>query len=204
MPRDTNAVFKQEKAKETNQPIFLYTIFDYDGSNDLYWAEYDTDIVYDGITYIRFPIKHDFIGENTQGEIDAVRVTLGNVSRLIQAYLENNDFRGKKVRILQVWANQLADADAYIEDIYYIDSYTADQNNVQFSLTSKFDVLDLELPARKYSRNYCGWKEFKGPECGYSGVETECNRTLARCRELGNQKRFGGFPSIPSRRIFVS
>lgn len=202
MPRNVTDIFKQEKNKRENTPIYLYTIYDYDGSSDLHFAEYDSNVIYGGIEYQKFPITHEYISENIEGEIDSVKITVCNISRLIQAYLEQYNFRNKKVRILMVWANQLSDPDAYIEDIYYIDSYTADQKDVAFTLKSKFDVLEVTLPARKYSRNYCGWK-FKSAECGYSGGETECNKTLTRCRELSNQTRFGGFPSIPQRRIVV-
>ena len=202
MPREIDATFKQEKAKQENRPVFLYIIEDYDGSNDLYLAGYDEDVVYNAATYIRFPITHEFIGENNQGQIDQVKVRLANVSRLIQLYLEQYDFRGKKVVIRTVWADQLADPDAYIDDIFYIDNYTADQNNVEFTLTSKFDVLGVDLPARRYARNYCGWK-FKSAECGYAGAETSCDKTQQRCKQLNNYQRFGAFPSVPTRRIYI-
>jgi len=202
MPREIDATFKQEKAKQENRPVFLYIIEDYDGSNDLYLAGYDEDVVYNAVTYIRFPITHEFIGENNQGQIDQVKVRLANVSRLIQLYLEQYDFRGKKVVIRMVWADQLSDPDAYIDDIFYIDNYTADQNNVEFTLTSKFDVLGVDLPARRYARNYCGWK-FKSNECGYAGAETSCDKTQARCKQLNNYQRFGAFPSVPTRRIYI-
>lgn len=203
MPRDIDATFTSEKNKQTNQPLFLYILHKYDGTKDLKLAEYDTDIIFNDETYSSFPITHEFIGENTSGEIDAVKIRLANVSRLIQAYIEsdNYEFRGLKVTIRRVWADQLLDTDAYIDDIYYIDEYTADQNNVEFTLTGKFDVLDVTLPFRKYTRNYCQWK-FKSTECGYTGSETTCNKTLAKCREYGNQIRIGAFPSIPSKRIF--
>ena len=203
MPRYLSNTFRTEKNKQTNKPINLYTIKEYDGANDLRFAEYDSDVTYQGDVYSKFPLTHENISENTQGEIDHVTVTVSNISRLIQGYLESYDLRGKKVIIRKVWANQLADPNAYTDSIYYIDSYTADENNVVFTLSSKFDVLDLELPARRYSRNYCSWK-FKSAECGYAGAETSCDKTLQRCRELSNQIRFGGFPSIPTRRIFVS
>jgi lambda family phage minor tail protein L len=204
--RTLDATSKTEKDSPSNKPIFLYTINNYTGTSDLNLAEYDTDITYPtsgGTLYTRFPITHDFVGENIQLETDKVKVRVSNVSRLIQAYLELYDFRGKQVDIRMVWANQLADADAFIKHTLYIESYTADQNDVEFVLTSRFNVLDLELPTRKYSRNYCGWK-FKSSECGYGDGETECNKTLQRCKELSNQLSFGGFPSIPSKRIFVS
>lgn len=203
MPRDVSADFKAEKNKPANKPVTLYVIKEYNGSDDLRLAEYDQDVTYAGDVYTRFPITHENISENTQGEVDQVSVTLANVSRIIQGYLENFDLRGKKVIIRKVWADKLADPGARTDFVYYVDSYTADEKNVTFILSSKFDVLDLELPARKFSRNYCSWK-FKSLQCGYAGAEGQCNKTLQRCRELSNQLRFGGFPSIPSRRIFVS
>jgi lambda family phage minor tail protein L len=202
MPRDIDTTFTSEKNAQTNKPIFLYTVYDYDGNNkNLNFAEYDSDVVYDDITYSAFPITHEVISENISGEIPSVNVTISNISRFLQAHLEAYDFRNKKVSIKQVWADQLADTDAYIEDVYYIDSYTAGEAHVGFVLTSKLDILSVSIPARHYSRNYCQWK-FKSTECGYSSSETACNKTLTRCRELSNQERFGGFPAIPSRRIF--
>ena len=203
--RTLDSTFTQEKNAQSNEPVFLYTIYDYDGaSTNLCYAAYSQNITYDSQEYVRFPITHESIPESTGGEIGNVIVTLSNVSRLIQAYLESYDFRRKKVVIRQVWANQLADTDAYMDDTFYIDSYTADQNNVTFTLTSKFDILSVNLPARKYLRNYCGWKTLGCTECGYGGAETECNKTLTRCRVLANSGRFGGFPSTPSRKLWTS
>lgn len=200
--RTIDATTKAEKNKPSNQPVYLYTIYDYDGSsNNLYFAEHDADIVYGGVTYTKFPITHDFVGENAQGTIDAVKLSVSNVSREMQAYLETYDLRGKKVDIIVVWADQLADTDAYLKDTYYIDSYTADQNAVEFTLSGRIDVLSVELPCRKFSRTHCSWK-FKGTECAYAGATATCDKTLATCRTLQNQLRFGGFPSIPMKRMF--
>jgi lambda family phage minor tail protein L len=176
----------------------------YDKENNLYLAQYDINVVFDTITYVAFPIKFDAIGENAQGEIDTLKITLCNISRLIQSYLETYDWRGKKVKMTLVWANQLADANVKTEDIFYIDSYNADELNVEVSLSSKFDILDLNIPARKYLRNNCGWRQlgFKGTECGaVSG--TTCDGRLSTCQSLTNSTRYGGFPSIPIGRIYV-
>jgi lambda family phage minor tail protein L len=202
MPRDVNATFRNEKAKKENAPIFLYMLKEYDGVDDLNFAGFDQDVTYNGTVYTRFPIRHEFVAENNQGQIDQVKITLANVSRLIEFYLEQYDFRGKKVIIRTVWANQLSDPDAYIDDVFYIDNYTADQSNVEFTLTGKFDVLGIDLPARRYARNYCVWK-FKSAECGYAGAELTCDKTQQRCKQLDNYQRFGGFPSVPTRRIYI-
>jgi lambda family phage minor tail protein L len=201
--RDVNATFNQEKNAQENAPVYLYSIFDYNGlGENLYFASYDEDVVFNGITYRAFPIGHETISENTNGEIDGVRVKISNVSRLIQYYLETNDFRGKAVSITTVWGNRLSDAESCIVDEYTIESYTATELDVVFFLTSKLDVLDVSLPGRMYSRNYCGWK-FKSSECGYVGSETSCNKTFQRCKELLNQQRFGGFPGVPLRRLVI-
>jgi len=196
--------FIQEKNKLENRPIHLYTLYDYDGlGNDLRFAAYDQDVVFDSKTYQKFPIRHDFVGENTSGEVDVLKIQISNISREIQSYLETYDLRGKRVSVTTVFANLLDDPTTFRQDTYYIDSYGANVETVEFNCTSKFDLMKTELPARKFWRNYCGWK-FKSVQCGYAGAETHCNKTFQRCGELNNKTRFGGFPSIPSRMVYIS
>lgn len=201
--RNINSTFRTEKNSPTNKPIFLYRIYDYDGSNDLLFAEYDSNITFNGELYTAFPITHEFIEESGNQEIPQIKVRASNVSRYIQAYLEQYDFRGKRVDIILVWANQLSNSDVKIVDTFYIDSYTANEQDVEFTLTSKFDVLDVPLPSGKYLRTHCRWV-FKSTQCAYAGSEGSCNRTFQRCQELNNVARFGGFPSIPIRRLYVA
>jgi lambda family phage minor tail protein L len=200
--------FKTEKNKPANQPIYLYTIKEYNGVDDLRLAEWDTDIEYPAdsdIVYTKFPIKHDEIAENSQGEIDTLKITVANVNRMMQAYLEDYDLRGKKVIITLVWANQLANAEANINFTFYIDNYTANQDTVQFTLSGKYDIIDLSLPRGIYNRNYCRWK-FLSTECGYNpaGGQTTCDKRKATCKTtMLNIARFGGFPSVPTQRLFT-
>jgi len=201
--RDTTTAFNETKNLQENRPIHLFTLFNYDGGGtNLYYAENNENVSFGGTTHIAFPITFDVVGENKSGGIDKVQVTIANVSRLIGSYLEAYDFRGKKVSIKTVWADQLNDPSNYIEDIFFVDDYRADENSVVFTLAGKFDVMDVALPLRKYSRNYCCWK-FKSTECGYSGTDTVCNKTKDRCKALGNYKRFGGFPSVTPQRVIL-
>lgn len=201
--RNINSTFRTEKNSPTNKPIFLYRICDYDGSNDLLFAEYDTNITFNGEVFLAFPITHEFVEETANQEIAQIKVRASNISRYIQAYLEQYDLRGKRVDIILVWANQLNNPDVKVVDTYYIDSYAANEIDVEFTLTSKFDVLEVPLPSGKYLRSHCRWV-FKSTQCGYSGSETSCNRTFQRCQALNNVARFGGFPSIPIRRLYVA
>ena len=94
-------------------------------------------------------------------------ITLGNASRYIQAFLELRDgLGGRKVTIRKVWQEDLANPAAYIEDVYYIDSCTSDSrsNSVQFRLISELDLMNVELPLRRYMRNQCAWT-YKGFAC---------------------------------------
>ncbi len=194
---------KTEKNKASNAPIFLYTIYNYDGAGgNLYLAAYDTDVVFNAITYLRFPITHESVSENSSGQIDTVTVTVANVNRVMQGYLEAVNFRGKQIDITTVFSGQLSNPSYKTVDTFFIDSYTADQSIVTFILSSKFDILDVNIPSRKFIRNFCGWK-FKSTECGYSGGTTSCNKTKVACKALANYTRFGGFPSIPQQRTFV-
>lgn len=212
MPLNTNDAFKEKSRAAAKQPIFLYTIYDYIGtSENLRFAAYDVDVIFDGETYLKFPITHDRITENTKGEVDSTTVQLSNVLRLIEYYLQNYDLRGKKVSIKLVYADALDDPDCFIEFSNYIDSYVSNVRDVIFTLMSKFDILNLSLPSVLWLRDFCQW-EFacpavralgRGLECAYAGAETSCNRTWQRCKELGNSRRFLGARGIPGRRGYV-
>lgn len=195
--------FIAEKNKLENRPIYLYEIEDFDGqSNNLLFAAYDDDVSFNGKVYLKFPITHESIGENTTGEVDALVVKVSNVSRFIQEKLETFDLRGKKVIITLVFANLLSSSLNRLDQIFYIDGYSANIQTVDFTCTTKFDLLATEIPVRKFWRNHCTWK-FKSIQCGYAGAEGVCNKTFQRCKQLVNSVRFGGFPSIPSRHIYV-
>jgi len=192
-----------EKNKVKNAPIFLYTVHDYDGDgHNLNFAAYDVDVVFAGTTYTRFPIAHEAISENSNGQIDSLKIRVANVNRQIQGYLEIYDLRGKQVDIITVFSGYLNNAAYKAVDTFYIDSVTADQNAVEFAVSSKFDVLDVTIPQRKFIRSFCGWK-FKGTECAYVGAATACNKTATVCRALGNYSRFGAFPSVPQQRTYI-
>lgn len=202
MPRDLDAGFLTNKNAETNDPIYLYTIHEYNGADSLYYTDREDDVTFDSITYTAFPIAHSSISQNVKGTIDKIRFTITNVDRQIGYYLENNDLRGKKVTVKQVFADDLADTNAYIDDVFYIDNYVATEEFVIFNCSTKFDILDVKIPMRLQTRNYCPFL-FKGTECGYSGAGDSCGKTISACRAYSNVERFGGFPSIPSRKIYA-
>ena len=167
-----NANFISEKNKVTNAPIWLYRIATTDSvADDLYLAEYDQAVNYfkdvaTPQTYLSdIPLTHEGIDENASGKIGGLTIKVANATREMQAFLELNDgLRGRKVTIRQVFQATLADPDAYIEDIYYIDSVDASIGQIKFKLTSKMDVLQMTVPRRSYNRSYCSW-DYKAAGC---------------------------------------
>lgn len=200
-----NEIFKAEKNARSNRPLILFTLFNYRGTaENLTFARNNEDVVFDGVTYHKSGINFQTIGENLQGEIDMVDISVLNVSRFIQSNLEDFDISDKKILIRIVWANQLADPTAYLDFLFYIESYHSTDTDVHFVCTTKMDLMERTLPAEIIMRNHCTHRIFKDPDtCGYTGPETECNRTKQRCKALGNYSRFGGCPSMPSGRYVV-
>jgi len=228
MPRTITSDFEAEKNKETNKPIWLYRIETTDDRvNDLFLAEYDEDVDFykdDSTpqTYTAFDITHQSISQSRDSEIAELVITVSNVNRSIQSYLEYHDgLRGKKVTIRQVWYDHLDDPYTYIEDEYWIDYPQVKDGGrtIDFHLTGKLDILQIRLPRRLYSRNHCPWI-YKGRGCWKEGTGSvdyeepdgfdadpsggdECDKTLTDCRRHHNSTRFGGFPSVPARRLVV-
>ena len=230
MPKSTSQDFIETKNAEANRPVWLYRVqIDSNPVNDLFIAESETNVDYfkdtnTPQTYTARPISHKGISENTDGEVDAVKVIWANVNREVQAYLEANDgLRGKKVTIRQVFRENLDDPAAHIQDFYYIDSVLVTPMEAEFTLTSKLDILEVMVPRRKFNRHFCPWR-YRGEGCfrtvedsnGFptgtftapedfevNGADT-CNKTLEDCERHKNNKRFGGFPGVPGKTVFTT
>lgn len=200
--------FAIEKNKQLNKPIRLYVLHDYDSQgNNRYFAENKNNIIFNGVTYEAFPITIESIPENSQGEIDGIKLKVSNVSREIQYYLENYELRGKKVTIFHVWENKLDDTENYRKYVFYIDMISSSSKFVEFTCSSKWDIIDVVLPVGVYMRGPCRWLAvggYKGPQCLAVSELTTCDGNMASCRARNNIVRYGGTPSVPQQRTFFS
>lgn len=162
------------------------------------------NIVWDGETWVAFPFEIDDMGEQRAGEIPQVTVRVGNATRAIQAYLEaGSGGIGAQVEISVVHSAHLDLADPEISLTYTCTGCNSDARWVTFSLGAAAPWRK-RFPAHRIMKQLCRYKRFKGAMCGYSGVETSCDRTLARCKALGNHARFGGFPGVGSGTLRLS
>lgn len=78
----------------------------------------------------------------------------------------------------------------------YLENWSLDEDLIDIQVTSALAGWTQQT-GRKQSCT-CRWRRFKDEECGYTGDETWCDRTYARCTALGNTANFGGFRWLPS------
>ena len=140
------------KNKNFNTPLWLYEL-EISDTETLYFAENIEDIVYQGKTYKAFPIKHNEIKHDTSGEVQAINVSIANVNYQIMQYIRNNDLRGKQVKIIQVFYENLDDNVPLCEEIYFIDSYSLNNQQAQFKLVGAFDTMNVLIPRRTISKD---------------------------------------------------
>jgi hypothetical protein len=68
---------------------------------------------------------------------------------------------------------------------------------VSVEIKNDFVKWEQSIPRHQFSAS-CNWV-FKSttPGCQYTGAASKCDRSWARCVELGNQPRFRGFRHLP-------
>lgn len=192
-------IIQKNKMGQKITPIFLYSI-QYDAVSNLWlrWCTGGADVTFDGVDYEHKILQHNYIKENSNGMFDKVNFEMSNANREIQYYLENYDgLKDKKCIITLVWKEAIDNPLCFLQYEYLIKYGSADSQYASLSLGSAFDKLDLGVPRRAFDRFHCQVPEFKGEDCGYSGVETYCDRKYETCERLGNIARFGAFPGVP-------
>ena len=200
------------------------------GSSDVYRfhaganADVDGNIIFDGGTYSRIPIKADGFEYTNTGTLPRPTLTISNLSSTISALLllvnattAGNDLGGAEVRRIRTLKKYLdgesaADPNAqFPQEIWFIDRKSSEtRDSVTFELASKFDLAGQKIPKRQIIANICQWK-YRSSECSYTGtdyydvngneVSTEaqdvCGKRVASCKlRFGENAElpFGSFP----------
>ncbi len=138
------------------------------------------------------------ISYSTAQIVDRCRITLDNLDDMFTNTFVGGTPQGSSVTLSIILLN-----DSYkviVEPVMlfqgFIDSWQIQQEGeLELTVTSLFSRWKQRTLQRQSSS--CRWKQFKGPECGYSGNADWCDRTYARCSALDNTANFGGFRWLP-------
>lgn len=152
------------------------TFYYHAGTNSL-----TADVVFAGITYAATPIEMEGFEMSSKGTLPRPTMRVANTTGAISALLLNyNPLQAKITRIRTCkkfldavnfsGGNPTADPTAkFQDDIYYIDRVSKENLQlVEFEMTSKLDLMNLQLPGRQIME-YCPWR-YRGTECGYTGT----------------------------------
>jgi lambda family phage minor tail protein L len=201
-----SAVSKQDKNKLSIPGCYLILLDiepknNTDDSNVIRLVRNNEDVVWKGKTYQAFPFTIDSVKEDSTGSEPEVELTVDNTTRALQGTLEDsNGGNGYMVTLRIVYSENL-DGDPDVEELFTNNHTTVTQSEVKFKLGSGYP-LNGRRPLDRFMKDHCRWV-FKDIFCGYNGSETKCNHSLTNCRKLGNSSRFGAFPGIDQKGIYL-
>ena len=220
MPLNLSSIAIQEKNKLATDSVFLVALKItipgievplrlISNSENIHWT-------YDGYTdgtWTAFPFKIEELTDQSGSEVPSVTISISNVSRVIDVYLQYyddyvkaNGYSPITVSIYVINTAVIADdtdADPEVEHIFELKKPSANSQWATFVLSASNPYM-RRFPQNRILKNHCRFK-FKGVDgrCGYTGVITTCNHTLVRCRVIQNPNsipdfllRFGGAPGV--------
>ena len=195
------------------------------GSTDTYrWhnganANVTGNIVWNGNSYVRLPIKAEGFEYSNTGTLPRPTLTISNLDGvmttlllLVNATTAGNDLGGatvKRIRTLKKYLDGEAAADPHAkfpDEVWYVDRKANEsRDSVSFELASKFDLAGVMIPKRQIIANICQWR-YRSTECGYTGsnywnindqsvgtlAEDKCGKRLSSCK-----LRFGATAELP-------
>jgi hypothetical protein len=158
-------------------------------------------LTFNGEEYLGAPLTHGEITKNDNSSVSKLNISLSNVGLGISGIIGT---RGDVVTnaaavlmlvFLDVNTNTLIPG---LQQILYAgkcNNVNLDYELATMDIETPLGGYEKQCPAMKY-RASCQVRRFKDCRCGYTGTETSCDRTFARCKELKNQANFRGFPTM--------
>lgn len=198
-----NTTFDAELVKRTTWPIRLYHI---GGTIDLYYTDADRAVVWSGQVYEPRGMSYQKIQKRRGLETDTFTITLDNIDDALISWAATADQRGYITTAYKALAWPNLDANGRIQLVGGTAIQLFTGKNTAFKASEEFELAvtaNLDFHRQRAPRAMqdvsCRFR-FKDANCGYTGAATECNYTKARCKELNNFARFGGFPDLNSKR----
>lgn len=140
------------------------------------------DVDWNGKTFTAFPFSMDEVQESTKGSLPSFQLSVCNVERLVQSYVEQDTTHGSgwDVDLMVVHSSNLANNNPEVIYSFKTLSVTADENNVFFTVGMQNPLRQM-FPRRRMMTNFCQ-NTFKVRGCTYTGSDTSCGKTISDCR----------------------
>ncbi len=169
--------------------LVLLTLKSKDESVTLRLCSNTDNITFQTQEFIAFPFQVDEITESNKGELPSISITMSNVERLVQAYVEQDETLGSgwSVHIDIVHTSTLL---REIDYDFITTGVSADEASVVFTCGMQ-NPLRYQFPRVRMLPNACQ-HQFKKGGCTYAGSDVTCKKTLADCRA-----KFSGAARIP-------
>ena len=179
----------------------------------IYLTDGDQPVFWDSHTFAKAPLKVEGIqADVASATANGGRLSLASGGSYWQPLLAEiaGGARDFEVKLWEAWLDPAALPSAVpptngvrLVAVTKVEAAEWDREWATFTLGPSADPALARLPFREYGPA-CTYRRFKGPQCGYAGSETECDRTLARCTALSNSARFGGFRYLPAEEVEVT
>lgn len=175
---------------------------------------------YGGFSYSPFPVAHETIVRDADGDMPTTTLTASNISRELIATLENYEgLVGQRVAIILTHSTLVGSSStsqSIVEELFTVISSSANSESVTLTLGSS-NLYDTSVPKARMMRYHCR-HQYRSAECGYSLDSASpyylsgCDKTLGGpngCEAHGasyesagltaiHPTRFGGFPGLPT------
>ncbi len=160
-----------------------------------------SSLVYNGENYIGAPLTIDEIKKDDNSSVSKLNIKLSNVALAISGIIGN---RGDVITnapavltlvFLDINTNSILSNYTQILYAGRCNNLKLDYEEAEMDIETSLGGYEIQAPVMKY-RTTCQVRRFKDCRCGYTGTETSCDRTLTRCKELGNEQNFRGFPQM--------
>lgn len=196
-------------AAMSSDSVFPITMFEIGGNPVLRYNTTDKPVLWNGHVWLPRAVSSSKSNESLGLQIAEYTVEIDNYDQALTAWSRAKNPIGFNTTCYEGYCNGTLDGGGnllLIADFAVIEFSglnTSIKLDIEFSITvrGRYDMARSRGPSRDQFtlcrfRGLTGSTGFKGFNCGYAGPATSCNFTFARCTQLGNELRFGGFPDI--------
>lgn len=198
MPLELSDAAIADKNKLVSNVAWIdFLEFIYESEDPIRVCSDNASVTWNSYTWLPVEFTKPEIEETKEAQIPDVSISFYDITQEVTPLLDKYDGAvGATVKLYTVLSTQLDNSTPEIEEEMELLSTSIDYRSIITFKLGAENLLNQKCTPNRFLKNFCRYTSLDDERCGYTGTETECNRTFARCKELGNQNRFGGEPAI--------